>query len=84
MLIRHYKLYRDAIRAHDLKKSRCAGTCESEAGECLVGCKPSTDCLPMWKELVAWIVIGGIAILCLSALLDAYAETIAGFLIGGR
>lgn len=80
MLIRYHK----AIRAHDLQKSRCAGACESESGECLGGCKPSTDCLPLWKELVAWIVIGGTAILCLSALLDAYAETVAGLLLGWR
>lgn len=80
MLIRHHKLYREAIRAHDLQKSRCAGACESEAGECLGGCKPSTDCLPAWAEIVALIVIGGTAILSLSALLDANAEAIAGWL----
>lgn len=84
MLIRHHKLYREAIRAHDLQKSRCAGACESEAGECMGGCQPSTDCMPMWKELVAWIVICGVSILALSALLDTYAEQIAGLLIGGR
>lgn len=81
MLIRYHR----AIRAHDKKKANCAGACESEAGECMGGgCTPTTDCLPLWKELVAWIVIGVAAILCLYALLDAYADTVASWLLGGR
>lgn len=83
MLIRHHKLYREAIRAHDLQKSRCAGACESESGECLGGCNPTTDCLPFWQEAMAWIIGSGVAILCLSALLDSYAEAIAGLILGG-
>lgn len=67
-----------------LNCQHAASGCNYPEGECMGGCAPTTDCLPWWKETIAWIVIGGTAILAISALLDVYAELIAGLLMGGR